>query len=133
MTDETAFQAALDAEPSNSGMRLVFADWLEEHGDWRAAGYRWMGEHHKWPYDWSKSPIIEAFQTHDWFIENVAATWEVPSHCVLPVDFGPWFPSPVNWPSYNSRRAAEEALCRVIHERLAAADADNADKTVHLA
>jgi uncharacterized protein (TIGR02996 family) len=118
MTDEAAFHAALDAEPGNSSLRLVFADWLEERGDWRAAGYRWMGEHLKWPYDWKKSSIIKAYETHDWYIENSAATWVVPSHCILPSDFGPWFPSPVNWPSHETRRDAEEALCRVVHERL---------------
>jgi uncharacterized protein (TIGR02996 family) len=123
MTEETAFQAALDAEPGNSGLRLVFADWLEERGDWRAAGYRWMGEHRKWPYDWSKDRNVRAYNTHDWFIENAAATWEVPSHCILPAEFGPWFSSPLHWPSYESRREAEDALCRVIHGRLASAGA----------
>lgn len=57
MTDETAFQAMLDDDPTNSGCRLVLADWLEDHGDWRAAGYRWMGENKKWPLQTKRSWI----------------------------------------------------------------------------
>lgn len=40
MNDEDAFQAALDADPSDRTTRLVFADWLQERGDERAEGYR---------------------------------------------------------------------------------------------
>jgi uncharacterized protein (TIGR02996 family) len=38
--DENAFQRALDANPHDWQTRLVFADWLDEHDDPRAAGYR---------------------------------------------------------------------------------------------
>ncbi len=44
MTDEDAFHAALDANPADSTLRLIFADWLEDRDDPRAAGYRAMGE-----------------------------------------------------------------------------------------
>lgn len=48
MTDtdvtESDFQAMLDADPSNSGLRLAFSDWLEDQGDERAEGYREIGE-----------------------------------------------------------------------------------------
>ncbi len=40
MTTEDDFQAALDANPDDWHTRLVFADWLEDRGDPRAAGYR---------------------------------------------------------------------------------------------
>lgn len=40
MTTEDDFQAAIDAHPEDWQTRLVFADWLDEHGDPRAAGYR---------------------------------------------------------------------------------------------
>lgn len=43
MGTEDEFQAALDADPSNHFLREVFADWLEEQGDARAAGYRMLG------------------------------------------------------------------------------------------
>jgi uncharacterized protein (TIGR02996 family) len=49
MVNETAFQNALNAEPLRWSMYFVFADWLEEHGDRRAAGYRWLGENNKCP------------------------------------------------------------------------------------
>lgn len=42
-TDEAAFQAALDRDPSDHTTRLVFADWLDEQGDPRAEGYRLLG------------------------------------------------------------------------------------------
>ncbi len=116
MTDEAAFQAAIDADPANVALRLVFADWLEERGDWRAAGYRWMGEHCKWPYDWSKNAMITVYDTFDWFIDGSPTQWDVPKHCVLPAEFRPWFPR-LYMPSYASRREAEESLCEVIHER----------------
>jgi uncharacterized protein (TIGR02996 family) len=40
VTTEDDFHAALDAHPDDWQTRLVFADWLEEHGDARADGYR---------------------------------------------------------------------------------------------
>lgn len=43
MTTEDDFQRQLDANPDDHQTRLVFADWLEEHGDPRAAGYRALG------------------------------------------------------------------------------------------
>jgi uncharacterized protein (TIGR02996 family) len=47
MTTEDDFQRALDAEPDSHITRLAFADWLEERGDPRAAGYRAMGVNRK--------------------------------------------------------------------------------------
>lgn len=43
MTTEDDFQAAIDAEPANGLLRQVFADWLDDRGDDRAAGYRALG------------------------------------------------------------------------------------------
>lgn len=43
MTTEDDFQNALDAQPDDWHTRLVFADWLDEHADPRAAGYRALG------------------------------------------------------------------------------------------
>lgn len=44
MSDEDAFHARLDADPKDTPGRLVFADWLDERGDPRAAGYRALGD-----------------------------------------------------------------------------------------
>lgn len=43
MTTEDDFRAALAVRPDDHQTRLVFADWLDEHDDQRAAGYRAMG------------------------------------------------------------------------------------------
>src|SRR5262245_7494859 len=40
MTDEAGFLAQLDANPDDDTTRLVYADWLEERGDPRAAFLR---------------------------------------------------------------------------------------------
>lgn len=40
MTNEEDFQNELDRVPYSLHLRLVFADWLEEQEDERAAGYR---------------------------------------------------------------------------------------------
>jgi uncharacterized protein (TIGR02996 family) len=50
VTDEEAFQAALDANPDDHTTRLVFADWLQEQGDPRAEGYRAMGIWRRAPF-----------------------------------------------------------------------------------
>ena len=47
MTSEDDFQRALDANPSDHTLRMVFADWLQEHDDPRAAGYRALGIWHR--------------------------------------------------------------------------------------
>jgi uncharacterized protein (TIGR02996 family) len=49
MSDEEAWQAALDADPGNSLLRQVFADWLDDRGDPRASGYRVLGALGLWP------------------------------------------------------------------------------------
>lgn len=36
MTTALSFLAAIAANPANETLRLVFADWLEESGDWRS-------------------------------------------------------------------------------------------------
>ena len=36
MTEEEGFLRAIEENPEDDATRLVFADWLEERGDWRA-------------------------------------------------------------------------------------------------
>lgn len=45
MTTEKEFQTRLNRVPHDHHTRLVFADWLDEHGDARGAGYRALGLH----------------------------------------------------------------------------------------
>jgi uncharacterized protein (TIGR02996 family) len=116
MIDESVFHAALDDDPTNSGTRLVFADWLEEQGDPRAAGYRWMGENGKRPYDWPKSPGLVRHDTHDWYRVEGGAIWEVPVFCQIPEWIWKRLQSGHDWVHFASRRAAEEALCLALKE-----------------
>lgn len=39
-SDEQAFLNAIAADPEDSAPRLIFADWLDEHGDPRAEVYQ---------------------------------------------------------------------------------------------
>lgn len=52
MTTEDDFQAALDLNPNDWQTRLVFADWLQDHDDPRAEGYRILGTRRWCPEDW---------------------------------------------------------------------------------
>jgi uncharacterized protein (TIGR02996 family) len=56
MTEEEAFQRALDANPSDWQTRLVFADWLEERNDPRAGGYRALGLRRCQPVPTNETP-----------------------------------------------------------------------------
>lgn len=117
MVTEDAFQAALDAEPDNQALRLVFADWLEERGDPRAAGYRWLGERGLYPYDWSQDLDVHGYTSFDWYVEGGEANWDVPAHCTLSREWLDLFPQPhtlLHWAAFDNRREAEEAVCRVL-------------------
>jgi uncharacterized protein (TIGR02996 family) len=50
VTSEQDFVDALDAEPDNHHLRLVFSDWLEERGDPRALGFRALGVLKRCPF-----------------------------------------------------------------------------------
>lgn len=47
--DEAVFQTSLDTLSGDQGIRYLFAQWLEERGDWRAPGTKWLADHGKWP------------------------------------------------------------------------------------
>ncbi len=50
MSDQAAFEAHLDQHPDDWTHRLVYADWLDEHGhDVLADGQRWQAKHQKHP------------------------------------------------------------------------------------
>lgn len=49
MTTEEDFQLMLDANPEDWLTRIIFADWLQENGDRRAAGYRELGIRQRMP------------------------------------------------------------------------------------
>ena len=126
MTDETAFQAALDelaalvwpaaGSPNHTaelldrfaGTCAVFADWLEEQGDWRSVGYRWLSDHRKLPRRSGRS--------YDWW--GFGDHFE-PAPENLPANVWDRLPGRPDSPTsrckaYDTRRDAEWALCKAI-------------------
>lgn len=114
LTTEDDFQAMLDADPTDHGTRLVFADWLQERDDPRAEGYRALGAmrcHADALHDLRNDPVYTAW---GWYISarDVGGCGIIPS-C--------WFgaiasfgkariqrpPMPAVY--FRSRRAAEDA------------------------
>ncbi|QEL17433.1 TIGR02996 domain-containing protein [Limnoglobus roseus] len=57
MTDEDAFQTALDANPADHSTRLSFAQFLDERSDPRGPGYRAMGRLTLYAAPSSESPL----------------------------------------------------------------------------
>src|SRR5262249_51212513 len=74
MNEEEAFQAALDANPSDHVTRLVFADWLDEQGDPRGPGYRALGQARLYP---QHSPDYTPwnYNGEDWRERRSAGAW----------------------------------------------------------
>jgi uncharacterized protein (TIGR02996 family) len=60
MTDEEAFLDAILAEPDNDVPRLIFADWLEEHGDQRSEFIRVQCQLARLREDDPRRPALEA-------------------------------------------------------------------------
>lgn len=119
MADELAFQTALDDDPNDSGIRLLFGDWLAARGDDRWNGYVWMGRHHKRPL----------------YVERLWKWWTIgmkgtPS-AVAP-GIGRYLTQYIEQSStrcyhFTTRRIAEEALCRALEH----ADLDASYEATH--
>jgi uncharacterized protein (TIGR02996 family) len=82
VTTEDDFQKKLDENPDDWQTRLVLADFLEEHGDERAAGYRAMVATGRMPFRdrpcWIGSPTMYAPEAlpYDWFnLLKVKGKW----------------------------------------------------------
>src|SRR5262245_54586051 len=93
MTTEDDFQRTLDATPEDWQTRMVFADWLDERGDPRAAGYRALGKLTRramFCQMYSPDPVSKPGKT--FFIfgngkirgQNVRAQW---TECFLPLEW----------------------------------------------
>ncbi len=138
MTTEDDFQAALDANSDDWQTRLVFADFLEERGDGRAAGYRALGMLRVRPLPRSCGVIYyylaarylesKAVCSHlyanglpvDWFdaldIPHKSTDWESRPGDRAGIEWK-FAPSPMeisiaNATMWLSRHAAEGAACR---------------------
>lgn len=124
MTTEDDFQLAIDAQPEDWQTRLVFADWLQDRGDPRAAGYRAIAAQQRRPLQ----------STHR---KRVACWWATPPHGnhhnIIPPDWFALLPAGVGssgfWPVHTptggnkTRRECEDALalafCQLPIERQA--------------
>jgi uncharacterized protein (TIGR02996 family) len=124
VTTEDDFQHTLDTNPDDNHTRMVFADWLDEHSDPRAEGYRLF----------LARPDVAPFEDSDraqwtWFNELYfrradyagRAVWSfVPSDLFAALEGGQQLredrPSSEHdgnaWRDYPSRRAAEDAAAR---------------------
>lgn len=71
--DEAAFQSHLDSHPDDHTARLVFADWLEERGDPRAEGYRWLAITGRQPRVFGKSRLGVQYSCEPHWHDTVAA------------------------------------------------------------
>ncbi|MBM3980945.1 MAG: TIGR02996 domain-containing protein [Planctomycetes bacterium] len=116
MTTENDFQAALDATPADWQTRLVFADWLDDHGDARASGYRALAALRARPHStgshWWSNAADADWSSHagfnllpeDWFELTTPSMESQSCHC-----------------DFESRRAAEDAaaaaFCRLSAQR----------------
>ncbi len=116
MTTEDDFHAALDAHPDDGHTRLVFADWLEEQSDPRAAGYRAIAVRGLYPHQ-ARHGGKDAW----WWHRASRAAGGV-RHNVVPADWFALLPAgeglPQFWPVLNdrgrvrTRRECEDELAR---------------------
>lgn len=123
VTREDDFQAMLDAKPADWHTRMVFADWLQDRDDPRAAGYRAIAVGRRLPL---QGRHLDA-DTWWWHSSTASACEDFHNH--IPPD---WFAllldGPGNsyfWPVFRakggikSRRECEDALA-LAFSRLAA-------------
>lgn len=106
MSEEDGFQAALDADPNDHNTRVIFADWLGDRDDPRAAGYRALGMLERVPRIVSKQCLFWNTKEHD--VSGFSKSLIV---AVLPEK---WFLAIEGIPhergmSWKSRREAEDA------------------------
>lgn len=63
MNQEKPFRDAINNNPSDTTLQLVFADWLEEQGDPRAEGWRVLTEAGRRPHNYKPDSVNE----WDWY------------------------------------------------------------------
>jgi uncharacterized protein (TIGR02996 family) len=113
MTDHAAFLAAIAARPDDDLPKLVYADYLDEHGDPRAAALRWVVARGAKPaydvvqntWDWWSRPPAEP----DYYPDEAAV-----GRAVLPANlFCRLKGKPTDiWKGYQSYRTALRDLLR---------------------
>jgi hypothetical protein len=123
--DELFFQDALDANPGDSALRRLFAEWLAGRGDWRASGYLWMARRHKAPSQ-DLTPRLTA-QTWEWW--SMLPGWEgqtgdvntrpdrLPTKLLRALDgyaYKSGWTNRCAYCQFYTRIEAEESLCRAV-------------------
>jgi uncharacterized protein (TIGR02996 family) len=107
--DELAFIRGLNlSDPYDHALRGVFADWLEERGDWRAPGYRMIFESDLRPslIPESIAPQGNAYRNWYWWITDVKACCFLVGVGMMPNTF------------YPSIASAELGICKGVDNRL---------------
>lgn len=105
----------LDANPNDHATRLIFADWLQERADPRAAGYRALGINGFRPVipTWDQFWSLPGWQTADQPLFRMGV--EVLDFGTLPNDWFVAIPklkgqgAGAQWRTRPSRREAEDA------------------------
>lgn len=106
VTTEDDFQAKLDADPSDWQTRLVFADWLDEHDDPRAEGYRALGVTRRYP----AIAGVGCLFARTGFVRLARAQHcELSAHWFGRLPTGEAGSSRREWQKWFTRRAAEDA------------------------
>ena len=130
--DEAFFQEALDATAGDASLRWLFADWLAERGDWRAAGYGWMARHEKAPMledvQYATGPRWRWWTMQPGWKGHVGAVNNEPdrlSEKIFETLDGAAYKSlrsgQCAYCEFYTRRDAEEALCRALFKLTLAA------------
>jgi uncharacterized protein (TIGR02996 family) len=120
VTTEDDFQSALDKNPGDWQTRLVFADWLQEHEDPRAEGYRILGRLRKVGCNTvSGTSDVPEWRPHTemcWFVYDPSFRYGWLTHAELHED---WVAEmgfgrcTTKWSrDFDNRRATEDAAAR---------------------
>jgi uncharacterized protein (TIGR02996 family) len=112
---EPDWLALIEADPDDVGLRLVFADWLEEQQDPRAQGVRWQVDHGKMP----RPCCLHDGAELDWCWWDARMGQPVEEFDDLPVEIWRHLnrePDPIysGFESFPTRLAAEQALWQAI-------------------
>jgi len=118
MTTEEDFWRALEADPADWDLRLVFADWLEDHGEEvLAAGQRWQAHARQKP-----DPNFGSYWS--WFRLDEEESKRLRYH--LDPDLFAFLEGEdlthggrysTEWKDYSSMREADQALARALTRR----------------
>lgn len=125
MASEGDFLTILEDNNRDWQTRLIFADWLDEHDDPRAEGYRALGFLRLWPY----KSILHKYILHTWTRSDNphihgrwsdgrelppwsrAKNWKAYRHAGLPVDWYLKLPRRQEWwtEGFETRTEASNA------------------------